>query len=229
VAPRLATGRDRVRENGESGSIVRGRHRLVRFRDSRRRCQFDYTAHIEHVIRCWCQLYPQLQHIDMDRVAVSVVKCRSPRAEAPYATIASLRYPNGPALETGRRRIWPMPAVMKNEKEALYHLRIFLPRFHDLSGEEKVAAILRELHRIHPKFNGELRDSGRKRWAHSPARRTFGVTFDSVVYDIHARCCAVYELFLNCSFETLLERFGSIYGNCYRITPCAADRVQTVA
>jgi len=71
----------------------------VRFRNSRRRCRLDYTTHLECLIRLWCQRYPQLQHVDMDRVVVSLVKYRAARAGGFPASITSLRYPKGIASD----------------------------------------------------------------------------------------------------------------------------------
>jgi len=183
---------------------------VVRFRNGGTRCCFNYTEHLEHVIRSWCLRYPQLQHIDMDRVVVSVVRCRS-RRPGVYAAIASLRYPRGRA-ERAVCRTCRWPVWSKNGADCLYLLRFFLPRFHNLPVHEKVATILHELHHIHPRFNGEFRRFEGRNWAHGRSRKDFERLYSDLKSDIMEQKDSMHELFLETSFATLMRRFGDVYG-----------------
>lgn len=212
---------------GKPCTITRGQPHLVRFAAESVKSSIDYGIHIEHLLRCWCQRYPQLQHIDMDRLAVSVAKCRSMRRGGTYATIFSLRSPFGHVQDAGQIR--PLPTFIRNNVEVLYILKIFLPRFHDLSVPEKVTTLLHELYHIHPKFNGEFRDFGGRCWAHGSSQRRFEMSFTALKSEILGRWCAMHELFLDCSFAALTRRFGNVYGSRYRLVPCGEDQAQTVA
>jgi len=176
-------------------------------------CAFDYTGHLECLIRRWCRRYPQLGHIEMDRVVVSIAKCRSRSARGLYATISSLRFPNARSDKKTNGRVYRWPCVKKGGREALYLIKFYLPRFHDLSLDDKVTTILHELHHIHPKFNGEFRSFPGRNWAHGGSQRKYERMFECLKRDILKRSDPFETLFLNCRFRTLLRRFGDVYGH----------------
>ena len=187
---------------------------LVHFRDGGARCCFNYTQHLDQLMRSWCSRYPALSHIDMDRVVLSVVKCRTENGHGVYANITSLRYPLGPRKRASSE-IYRWPKIVKNGCEALYLIRFFLPRFHNLSYDGKVATILHELYHIDPKFNGEFRNFGGKRWAHGPSQRAYEDMYSTLKGSILESSDPVCDFFLNCRFAALLRRVGDIYGDRY--------------
>lgn len=180
---------------------------------------FDYTEHLECLLRSWCRLYPQLGHIDMGRVVLAVAKCRSKSTRGTYASIISLVFPQGREADVGGGRLYHWPKVRKEGREALYLIKFYLPRFHNLTLEDKVSTILHELHHIHPKFNGEFRSFGGRQWAHGGSHGKFDRMFDCLKRDILKRIDPFCHLFLNCKFRTLLKRFGDIYGDRVVFSP----------
>jgi len=202
---------------------------MVRFRDGGSRCSFNYTSHLEHVIRLWCSRYPQLCHIDMDRVLVSVVKCRTRLVSGTCATITSLRYPTGRASFETPAQAPQLERIFKDGREVLYLVKFFLPRFHDLPLGKKVETILHELHHVDPKFNGELRTFGGARWAHGSSQKAFEKTYETLRQEVLAHLDPLDELFLNCSFAALLRRYGDIYGQRYRWQRLVEQNARTVA
>lgn len=209
-----------VRRNGRKIRPI-GR---VHFRNGGQRCCFSYTGHLESLIRSWCRRYRQLGHIDMDRVILSVAKCRSRSRKGVYASIMSLKYPDGRVKKPFRGRAYQWGEVRKNGKAALYLIKIYLPRFHNMSIDEKVSTILHELHHIHPKFNGELRRFDGSHWAHGKSQRDFEAMFECLKRDIMKRLSPMCELFLNCRFLSLLKRFGDVYGDRLIMTSLARRR-----
>lgn len=187
----------------------------VLFHDSGKKCCFNYTEHLDQLIRTWCSQYPQLSHIDMDRVVLSVTRCRSRNCQGVYANITSLRFPFGPKRPPAGGQIYRWPKIVKNGCEALYLIRFYLPRFHNLPLEAKVTTILHELYHIDPKFNGEFRSFGGKRWAHGPSQKAFERMYESLTREILKASNPMCEVFLNCQFATLLKRVGDIYGDRY--------------
>jgi predicted metallopeptidase len=156
----------------------------------------------------------------MDRVVLSIAKCRSQRCGGVYANIMSLRFPGGAAEVTKNGAVYRLPRIIKNGREALYLVRFYLPRFQDLPLPDKIATILHELHHIDPKFNGCFRSFGGKRWAHGRSQKTFEGMFESLQCDIMKHIDQMTDLFLNCRFTVLLQRFGDVYGDRYAsITP----------
>lgn len=196
-----------------------GRTRLtaskVVFPDGGIRCSFSYTEHLDALIRCWSSKYHCLKHIDMDRVVLSLAKCRTTGRRGSYANITSLRFPYGSEHQCRPGYIYRWPKILKNGREALYLIKFYLPRFHNLSFEDKVATILHELHHIDPKFNGEFRNFGGRNWAHGSSQKTYEKMFESLKRDILNRPGPLCRLFLKCRFATLLKRFGDVYGDRY--------------
>ncbi len=185
----------------------------LHFADGDSHCEFDYTEHLEGLIRRWCRRYPQLGHIEMDRVVLSVAKCRSRSARGLYASVASLAFQDERVSHGTDGCMYSWPRVLKNGREALYLVKFYLPRFHNLSYENKIATILHELYHIHPRFNGEFRCFPGRNWAHGGSRTQFERMFASLKRDILKRSDPFTELFLNCRFRTLVERFGDVYGD----------------
>ncbi len=193
----------------------------VYFKDGGIKCTFDYTGHLDALIGSWCRRYPQLGHIDMDRVILTVAKCRSTSRRGIYASVTSLRFPEGTQSGANgkRKHMYRWPKVRKNGRQALYLIKFYLPRFHNLSLEEKVATILHELYHIHPKFNGEFRTFSGRHWAHGNSRGKFEKMYESLKRDILKRSSPLREMFLNCRFHTLLKRYGNIYGDRLTLSP----------
>jgi hypothetical protein len=185
-------------------------------------CAFDYTRHLECLLRGWCRLYPQLGHIEMDRVVLAVARCRSKTTQGPCASITSLAC--GEKLEPAAGegcggQLYGWPKVRKEGREALYLVKFYLPRFHNLSLDDKVSTILHELHHIHPKFNGQFRSFGGRNWAHGNSHGELERMFECLKRDILKRIDPFCNVFLNCRFHALLKRFGDVYGDHVVLSP----------
>lgn len=180
---------------------------------------FDYTGHLECLIRRWCRRYPALGHIDMERVVLVAAACRSRSRRGTYASIMSLRYPYGRSLKSRSGRLGKWPTVKKDGRDALYLIKFYLPRFHNLNVEEKVSTILHELFHINPKFNGEFRCFDGRNWAHGGCEAEFEKLYEPLKRDILKKRSPFRELFLGCRFPTLLKRFGDIYADRVVLSP----------
>jgi len=189
--------------------------RLLYFRDGGKHSSFNYTEHLDNLIGEWICRYPQLKHLDMDRVVLSLGRCRSRSYRGEYANITSLRFPYGDEPRRCGDKIYRWPTILKNGRAALYLIKFYLPRFHNLSFEDKVSTILHELHHIDPKFNGRFRNFGGRHWAHGPSQNSFERMYESLKRDIMGNPGRFCELFLHCRFSTLLKRFGDVYGDTY--------------
>lgn len=180
---------------------------------------FDYTVHLECLIRRWCRCYQALGHIDLERVVLAAAACRSRSRRGTYASIMSLRYPDGRAPKHRSGRLYKWPTVKKNGRNALYLIKFYLPRFHNLTVEEKVSTILHELFHIHPRFNGEFRCFDGRNWAHGGSEAGFEKLYEPLKRDILKRSDPFREVFLGCRFPTLLKRFGDIYADRVVLSP----------
>ena len=68
-----------------------------------------------------------------------------------------VRFEGGYRVERRRGRLWTVQRVTNKGREALYILTFFLPRFLNLSFEEKMITVFHELYHISPRFNGDIR------------------------------------------------------------------------
>ena len=191
---------------------------FVHFRNGGSGCSLNYTEHLETLIAAWCRAYPQLGHIDMDRIIVAATRCRSKSSRGVYASVTSLRSGRSCCVDRSGRRFYRWPRIRKDGREALYLLKFYLPRFHNLTLRDKVSTILHELHHIHPRCNGEFRVFPGRNWAHGPSQREFERMFEGLRRDIMKRLGPLEKYFLGCRFATLLKRYGSVYARRMRLT-----------
>ena len=158
---------------------------------------------------------PELAHIEMARVAISVSQTRKPVSHGLQAALTPLRFYRG-ASSIRRRgsRISCQRIVDHTGNEVLYILSFYLPRFLNHPLEEKLATIIHELWHISPRFDGDLRRHQGRCYAHGSSQER---------YDREMECLAqrwlaldpplvVYE-FLEWEFDELVKQHGAVYGH----------------
>ncbi|MBS0211149.1 MAG: hypothetical protein JSS27_19560 [Planctomycetes bacterium] len=118
---------------------------------------------------------PEFRHIDMSRVALRGCQTRRAGRYGVQASLTPMRFKDG-AVQTIRRgrpyRVRPIHD--RAGREMLYLLSFYLPRFLDLSYDEKLATVCHELWHIGPTFNGDIRRHEHGRcYAHGPSEKQF--------------------------------------------------------
>lgn len=157
---------------------------------------------------------PQLAHIDLGRVAFSFCQARNRTTWGLYASLTPLRFKGGALTEFRRRRRYTIQRLYDRDgREMLYILSFYLPRFMDLSFDEKLVTVLHELWHISPAFDGDLRRHEGRCYAH---------THSQAEYDAQMAVFARQWLalgppepvwgFLRMSFEELLRSQGRVIG-----------------
>ena len=167
----------------------------------------------------------ELRHVDMSRVAVGYAQARHSRTDGTRATIHPLRFPGGRRTARRRGHTFRMPEVVIDGKDILYVVTYTLPRFLNLSLDEKMTTVFHEMYHISPRFDGDLRRFAGARQYHTGragrydafvgrlARRYVGQT---AAPGLHA--------FLRHTFRELVGLHGRVVGTRFRgLAPRAID------
>ena len=174
---------------------------------------FDFTTAIEALCRDVCSRHEAFQHVDMDRVAVCFAQTRSRVLHGMQAKLTPLRFEHGGLFTTRKGETWTLQRVFLARREMLYLLTFYLPRFLDLSFEEKLITILHELYHISPKFNGDIRRFSGRCHAHSESQKEYDRWMAEFAKQYLAMKPAARLLrFLKSDFQTLKARHGHVIG-----------------
>ncbi len=122
---------------------------------------------------------PELRHIDLERVAISLSQTRKNVSHGIYASLTPLRFEGGATTTQRRgRRYGVDPILDATGREYLYILSFYLPRFMNTTLEEKLSTVVHELWHISPDFDGDLRRHAGRCYAHGPSQRDYDALMD---------------------------------------------------
>jgi hypothetical protein len=174
---------------------------------------FNFTDHIGRVCADMAARVNQFRHIDISCVAVSFRQTRKRMSHGLYASMTPLRFAGGATHSIRRGRKWAIQRVMIDNREMLYLLNFYLPRFLNLSLQEKLTTVAHELLHIGPQFDGDLRRFAGRCYAHSHSHAEFDAQAEQLGRDWLAlgpepSLCA----FLDLDFLRLQALYGGIYG-----------------
>ncbi len=129
---------------------------------------FDFNSSMLHVIQEIRLLVPVLAHVDPKHLQIGASTTRTSRRAGLLAYVVPLKFRYGSPVERrvrGRRVFhWAMLPQYRDGWEQLYNIYFLLPRFLNLSFQEKLETIVHELYHINPQFDGSLRTfKGRSR------------------------------------------------------------------
>jgi hypothetical protein len=175
---------------------------------------FDFTGDIRLVCADMTRRVPELSHIDVERVAIGICQTRKPAMHGVFATLTPLRFEGGSVdkmVRGRRRRIQPL--VDGAGREFLYLLNFYLPRFLNLSLEDKLSTIVHELWHIGPEFDGDLRRHAGRCYAHGHSQRAYDARMDRLTQQWLAANPPhhLYE-FLERRFDELAAEHGGVRG-----------------
>ncbi len=174
---------------------------------------FDFTTAIEALCRDVCSRHEAFRHVDMDRVAVCFAQTRSRVRHGMQAKLTPLRFEHGGLFTTRNGETWTLQRVFLARREMLYLLTFYLPRFLDLSFEEKLITVLHELYHISPKFNGDIRRFSGRCHAHSSSQKEYDLWMAEFAKQYLAMKPPARLLrFMRSDFRTLKERHGHVIG-----------------
>ena len=155
----------------------------------------------------------EFRHIRTEQMVVTFSQARSRVSHGLQAKLTPMRFENG--LLTTRREdsLWTVERLFDGDREILYILSFYLPRFLDHTFHEKMVTIFHELYHINPLFNGDIRRMEGRYHVHSHSQKEYDLLMETFVeqyfslgppQDLYA--------FLKKRFRTLHARHGGIVG-----------------
>lgn len=174
---------------------------------------FDFCHAMTRLCDDICRRHPEFGHIRMPQVAVTFAQARSPAEWGVQARLTPLRFEGGSIVERRKGRLWTVQRVYHQGRESLYILTFLLPRFLNLSFEEKLITVFHELYHINPGFNGDIRRFSGSCYMHTGSQKSYDRQMD-VFAQQYLRMGAPQELyrFLTLSFSELQVTFGEVVG-----------------
>ncbi len=140
---------------------------------------FDFTGAMRSLCEDMTRRLPELRHIDLTRVAISLCQTRKNVTHGIYASLTPLRFEAGAKTTRRRgRRYGVQPVLDSDGHEYLYILSFYLPRFMNTSLEEKLSTVVHELWHINPGFNGDVRRHEGRCYAHGPSQKAYDALMD---------------------------------------------------
>ncbi|MDG2380583.1 MAG: putative metallopeptidase [Pirellulaceae bacterium] len=174
----------------------------------------NFTSQIRVVIDDMIARLPELQHIDLNRVAIAFAQARNRSRYGTHATLTPMRFLDGSlTMQQGRRTYTVQRIYDDRGAELLYILTLYLPRFMDVDFHEKLVTLLHELWHINPEFNGDIRRHAGRCYAHTHSQKEY----DARMEILANRWLATQprdELlnFLKLNFSELSKAYGSVFG-----------------
>jgi hypothetical protein len=174
---------------------------------------FDFSQAMAQLCADIADRVDELLHVDMSRVAVSFAQTRRRVLHGLQAKLTPLRFEGGSLTTQRNGRTWTVQRLFQQDREMLYILTFYLPRFLDQPFHEKLTTIAHELYHISPNFDGDLRRFGGRCYVHSPSHKAFDdhATYLARRYLARRPPAELYE-FLHFDFPTLQRRHGGVRG-----------------
>lgn len=178
---------------------------------------FDFTNAMESLMRHITANCHDLAHVQTDRIIVSYIQTRSPGAHGIYASVQPLKFEGGSPTRKRRGRTYAMPEVTHEGREILYIIYFALPRFTNLSFEEKLTTVFHELYHVGPEFNGDIRRFPGKYYAHGKSRKRYNEHVRKLADAYMTLPGAAEQVeFLRMKFDELQANHGKVIGNRVR-------------
>ena len=162
----------------------------------------DITARLE-----------EFQHIRMSRVAVCFAQTRSHVAFGLQAKLTPMRFENGSLVARRNGRDWTVQRLFQNDREMLYILTFYLPRFLNQTFREKMVTVFHELYHVSPHFDGDIRRMDGRYHVHSHSQKEYDRLMEVFVEKYLQRNPpkSLYH-FLRSRYRTLHSRHGGVVG-----------------
>ena len=185
---------------------------LRRWQAAPRITGFNFTRHMRRLCVNLAQRLPELQHVDLARVAIGFCQTRTGGLHGSQATLTPLRFERGRLFTTRAGRRWSSQRLYDSSgREMLYLLSFYLPRFLNMPFREKLITVLHELWHISPRFDGDVRRHSGRYVVHGPSEQRYDEAMEHLADKWLARkpSADVYA-FLQSSFSELRNRYGEV-------------------
>ena len=174
---------------------------------------FDFTWAMRRLCVDITQRVDEFGHVDMERVCVAFAQARRRVTHGLQAKLTPLRFADGRLTDMRRGVEWTVQRVFQGEREMLYILTFYLPRFLDHCLREKLITVMHELYHISPRFDGDIRRLAGHYHVHSHSQAEYARQM-GVLADAYLAMKPPTELygFLETDFRTLAGQHRRIVG-----------------
>ncbi|MSR57716.1 MAG: hypothetical protein EXS05_08590 [Planctomycetaceae bacterium] len=174
---------------------------------------FDFTAAMQRLCVDVTLRLPEFHHVRMAEVAVTFAQARRRVNHGLQAKLTPLRFEGGALTTTRGGRRYTIQRWYANEREMLYVLSFYLPRFLEQTFREKLITVMHELYHISPAFDGDIRRLGGHYHVHSHSQKEYDRAMEVLVdrYLGLAPPQSHYR-FLELNYRELVARHGSLVG-----------------
>ena len=174
---------------------------------------FDFSLAMRRLCEDICDSHPEFQHIDMDKVAVVFAQARRHVLHGLQAKLTPMRFENGSLYEHRDGQDWTVQRLFMDEREMMYILTFYLPRFQNQSFEEKLVTIFHELYHISATFDGDIRRLPGHFHVHSHSQDEYDAQMDVYAKEyLAAGPDPALYVFLKSDFRKLVRKFGGVVG-----------------
>ena len=174
---------------------------------------FDFSSAMRRLCNDIVERLPVFGHIRMEHVAVTFAQARRNVQHGLQAKLTPMRFEGGRLTAVRQRRQWTIQRLFQEDREILYILTFYLPRFQDHVFREKMITIVHELYHIGERFDGDIRRLDGHYHVHSHSQKEYDQHMDTLVGE-YLRQQPPEELmaFLKCRFSELCARHGGVVG-----------------
>lgn len=179
---------------------------------------FDFTSHMQVVCADIVSRLPELSHVDLARVTVAFCQTRKRVSHGIYASLTPMRFKDGSLVTQRSGRWYTLQRLYDaSDREQLYILSFYLPRFMEVGLREKISTIIHELWHVSPQFDGDIRRHQGRCYAHTGSQRNYDAQMDQLA-DRWLAMNPPESLygFLRLSFRELKATHGPVIGTKVR-------------
>jgi predicted metallopeptidase len=174
---------------------------------------FDFTRAMRLLCEDVAARLPQFAHLRIDEIAITFAQTRRRVPHGLQAKLTPLRFENGSLMTRRGGRAWTVERLYEGDREMLYILTFYLPRFLDHSFREKLITVFHELYHISPGFDGDIRRMDGRYHVHTHSQQEYDREMDRLAEQYLRRSPPpdLYE-FLKFNFRGLCARYGTVVG-----------------
>ena len=161
---------------------------------------------------------PSFSHVDPSRMLVCCASNRKNSRGATYGKLVPMRFKNGEKIQKFRGQFYTIPTLINEEREILYVIYFYMPRFFDLNAYHKLRVIFHELYHVDPGFNGDIRRMGEYKASHGGSKKKFDEYFEDELMDFYSQVKSKpYMNFLNLNSRELHRTFANVYARRMKV------------
>jgi hypothetical protein len=174
---------------------------------------FDFCAHMRRLAAAVVAESSDFRHIDVTRILFSITQSRTGRVHGLHARVTPMRFRGGGLIERYGRAHYQVQRYRLDGREVLYVMTFCLPRFLNLSFDEKLVTLFHELYHIGPEFDGDLRRHHGRCHVHTHSKKGYDVQMGHLAraYLGNGADPALHA-FMRLSFAQLKQKHGAVAG-----------------